>query len=94
MILEYERTCQILHYSSYFPVSISFSDSLLGFVYVISVCVCVFVSSVVDYTLPILLCYLNAGVAAGSGMAATTTICQMLKTGDHIVAVDDLYGGM
>lgn len=33
------------------------------------------------------------GIAAGSGMAATTMICQLLKTGDHIVAMDDLYGG-
>ena len=33
------------------------------------------------------------GVAAGSGMAATTMLCQMLKSGDHIVAMNDLYGG-
>ena len=37
--------------------------------------------------------YVNVGVAAGSGMAATTMLCQMFKTGDHIVAMHDLYGG-
>ena len=29
----------------------------------------------------------------GSGMAAITTITQMLQSGDHIIACDDLYGG-
>lgn len=33
------------------------------------------------------------GIAAASGMAATTQLCQLLKSGDHIVAMDDLYGG-
>mgnify|MGYP001061109126 FL=1 len=28
-----------------------------------------------------------------SGMAAITTISQMLKQGDHVIACDDLYGG-
>ena len=28
-----------------------------------------------------------------SGLAATSTITQLLKTGDHLVAMDDLYGG-
>jgi len=28
-----------------------------------------------------------------SGLAATTTITHLLKSGDHIVAMDDLYGG-
>ena len=35
----------------------------------------------------------HTGIAAASGMAATTQICQLLKTGDHIVAMNDLYGG-
>ncbi|XP_038056173.1 cystathionine gamma-lyase-like [Patiria miniata] len=33
------------------------------------------------------------GLAFGSGLAATTAICQMLKTGDSLVCMDDLYGG-
>ena len=33
------------------------------------------------------------GLAFGSGMAAEATIMQVLKPGDHTVAVDDLYGG-
>lgn len=33
------------------------------------------------------------GLAFASGLAATTTILSLLKNGDHIVAVDDLYGG-
>ena len=33
------------------------------------------------------------GLAFGSGMAATTTVLQMLSAGDHIVSGDDLYGG-
>ena len=44
-----------------------------------------------DHALIVVLCCV--GVAAGSGMAATTMLCQMLKSGDHIVAMDDLYGG-
>ena len=32
-------------------------------------------------------------MAAGSGMAATTMLCQLLKSGDHVVAMNDLYGG-
>lgn len=35
----------------------------------------------------------HIGVSAGSGMAATTMLCQMLKMGDHVVAMNDLYGG-
>jgi cystathionine beta-lyase/cystathionine gamma-synthase len=35
----------------------------------------------------------NHGLAFGSGMAAEATIMQLLKPGDHTVAVDDLYGG-
>lgn len=33
------------------------------------------------------------GFAFASGLAATTTISHTLKTGDHILAGDDLYGG-
>jgi cystathionine beta-lyase/cystathionine gamma-synthase len=33
------------------------------------------------------------GFCFSSGMAAITTISQMLKQGDHIIACDDLYGG-
>jgi cystathionine gamma-lyase len=33
------------------------------------------------------------GLAFGSGMAAEATVMQLLKPGDHTVAVDDLYGG-
>lgn len=33
------------------------------------------------------------GRAFASGMAATTTIMQLLSAGDHVVAADDLYGG-
>jgi len=33
------------------------------------------------------------GHAFSSGLAATSTILQLLKSGDHVVAGDDLYGG-
>lgn len=33
------------------------------------------------------------GFAFASGCAATTTILHMLKKGDHVVAMDDMYGG-
>jgi cystathionine gamma-lyase len=33
------------------------------------------------------------GFAFASGCAATTTILQMLKQGDHVIAGDDMYGG-
>ncbi|AFY36342.1 cystathionine gamma-synthase [Calothrix sp. PCC 7507] len=33
------------------------------------------------------------GLAFASGLAATTTVLSLLKTGDHIIAGDDLYGG-
>ncbi len=36
----------------------------------------------------------NYGLAFSSGMAAETTVLlSLLKTGDHIIAFDDLYGG-
>lgn len=33
------------------------------------------------------------GLAFASGMAATATVLELLDTGDHVVAMDDLYGG-
>jgi cystathionine gamma-lyase len=33
------------------------------------------------------------GLAFASGLAATTTVLHLLSSGDHVVAVDDLYGG-
>lgn len=33
------------------------------------------------------------GFTFGSGLAATTTIVHMLSAGDHIVSMDDVYGG-
>jgi len=33
------------------------------------------------------------GFAFASGLAATTTVCHLLKSGDHILAMNDMYGG-
>jgi len=33
------------------------------------------------------------GFAFASGMAATSTIMELLDAGDHVIAMDDLYGG-
>lgn len=33
------------------------------------------------------------GYAFASGMAATATILELLQPGDHIIAIDDVYGG-
>ena len=33
------------------------------------------------------------GLAFASGMAATSTIVQLLSAGDHVITCDDLYGG-
>lgn len=33
------------------------------------------------------------GLAFASGCAATTTVLQLLRPGDHVVACDDVYGG-
>ncbi len=35
----------------------------------------------------------TAGFAFASGMAATATILDLLDSGSHVVAIDDLYGG-
>lgn len=42
------------------------------------------------------LCSLEGGTSAhcfGSGMAAITALCTMMKAGDHIVCSDNVYGG-
>src|SRR6478672_3749128 len=33
------------------------------------------------------------GFAFASGMAAIATVLELLNSGDHIIAMDDLYGG-
>ena len=35
----------------------------------------------------------HRGLAFASGMAATATVLELLDSGDHVVAMDDLYGG-
>ena len=35
----------------------------------------------------------SAGIAAASGLAAQSLIAQTLKTGDHIICMNDVYGG-
>jgi cystathionine gamma-lyase len=35
----------------------------------------------------------SRGYAFASGMAATATVLELLDSGDHVVAIDDLYGG-
>src|SRR5512141_546861 len=35
----------------------------------------------------------TAGFAFGSGMAATATLLDLLPSGAHVIAGDDLYGG-
>lgn len=35
----------------------------------------------------------KAGFAFASGLAATSTLLELLDTGDHVIAMDDLYGG-
>jgi cystathionine gamma-lyase/cystathionine beta-lyase len=35
----------------------------------------------------------KAGFAFATGMAAETTIMHLLKTGDHVISGDDIYGG-
>ena len=42
------------------------------------------------------LCSLEGGTSAhcfGSGMAAITALCTMMKTGDHVICTDNTYGG-
>lgn len=33
------------------------------------------------------------GMCFSSGLGATTSIVHMLKAGDHIISIDDVYGG-
>ncbi|MFW1461728.1 PLP-dependent transferase, partial [Vibrio parahaemolyticus] len=35
----------------------------------------------------------STGIAFGSGLAAIDAVVKLLKTGDEIIAVDDIYGG-
>jgi cystathionine gamma-lyase len=35
----------------------------------------------------------SRGFAFGSGLAATSTLLDLLDSGDHVIAMDDLYGG-
>ena len=35
----------------------------------------------------------NYGYAFASGMSASATVLEVLSSGDHIIAMDDLYGG-
>ncbi|MFH2008980.1 MAG: PLP-dependent aspartate aminotransferase family protein [bacterium] len=35
----------------------------------------------------------HGGFAFSSGLAATSTVLELLDSGDHVVAMDDLYGG-
>ena len=35
----------------------------------------------------------SRGYAFASGMAATSTVLELLDSGDHVVAMDDIYGG-
>ncbi len=35
----------------------------------------------------------KAGFAFATGMAAETTVMHLLKTGDHVISADDIYGG-
>ena len=46
--------------------------------------------------LEVSLCSLEGGTSAhvfGSGMAAITALCTMMKSGDHVVCSDNMYGG-
>jgi cystathionine beta-lyase/cystathionine gamma-synthase len=35
-----------------------------------------------------------SGMLFASGLAATTTLTHLLSAGDHIIAMDDVYGGL
>ena len=35
----------------------------------------------------------SRGFAFASGLAATSTLLELLDSGDHVIAMDDLYGG-
>jgi len=38
-------------------------------------------------------CCVNSALLFSSGLAATTVITNLLNAGDHIVSMDDVYGG-
>jgi cystathionine gamma-lyase len=38
--------------------------------------------------------YLCLGLLFASGLAATTTVTHLLSAGDHVIAMDDVYGGL
>lgn len=38
-------------------------------------------------------CVSSPGIAVASGLAATVTLTHLLKAGDGIVSMDDVYGG-
>ena len=59
--------------------------STLCFRHCMAICKCL--GKVVD--LP----FFFAAIAASSGLAAQSTIMQILNSGDHIVSTGDLYGG-
>ena len=52
-----------------------------------------YIFSINDMYLYSYLCYSFPACVTSSGMAATSMIIQTLKSGDHIVTMDDLYGG-
>ena len=35
----------------------------------------------------------SAAIAFASGMAATSAVIHLLSTGDHVICIDDVYGG-
>lgn len=37
--------------------------------------------------------YSKYGIAFSSGMSAISAICMTLKSGDHVLCLDDVYGG-
>ena len=37
--------------------------------------------------------YGKYGIVTSSGLAANTNVMMLVKTGDHVLAVDDVYGG-
>ena len=52
-------------------------------------------SNTVDLRINLIdLYFVYTGLLFSSGLGATTAITHMLSAGDHIVAMDDLYGGM
>ena len=38
-------------------------------------------------------CFLLLGLAAASGLSATMLLTHLVKSGEHIVCMDDVYGG-